>query len=296
METIAIGIDIGGMLDAVLGLTACLVDAAGGADSVAGIGVGTPGFVDEKGIVTGRAVNLPGWEGTRLGESIARRFGRCATVTNDANAMTLAEARFGAGRGVRNLVCYTLGTGIGGGIVAKGKLYTGSNGMAGEFGHVSIDPEGVKCACGQMGCVERYASARGIVRSARELCAAENVEETPFVRMVRSSGEAATSRQVYDFVNAGDPVARRVNDVVCDRLARAVGITINMLAPDLVVLGGGVMMAGPVIVDSVRNHLPRYTLPELLAGCSVVAAQLGEEAGVIGAGALVFEEVLRFDA
>lgn len=317
MEKLAIGIDIGGtslkaaligrdggaanadrvvtpktgsaLLDAVLGMIARQIQAAGGAEKCAGVGIGTPGFVDPEGVIFGHSVNLPGWEGTSLRATIQDRFGLHAVTVNDASAATLAEARFGAGRGVHHLVCLVLGTGIGGGIVADGRLYLGARGMAGEFGHVSVDPEGEPCGCGQRGCVERYASAPGIVRLAREMAGARGIEETAFARMVRSSGDALTSRQIYDFVAAGDPVALRLNDLVCEKIARAICITINTLAPELVVLGGGVMAAGAVIVDTVKRFLPRFALPEPLAACRIALAELGEDAGVVGAGALALD-------
>jgi glucokinase len=321
MDTSAIGIDIGGtaikgaivtrdghfrhlmripsapidtgpaLLDAVLGLIDALIKKSNAETSILGIGLGTPGFVDRDGVIIGKAVNLPQWEGTKLCQSVTDRFGLRASAANDATAMTLAEARFGAGRGVRNLVCYAIGTGIGGGIVANGRIYYGSRGMAGEFGHISIDPNGVPCGCGQRGCVEQYASATGIVRHARAMCEANAVAETDFVRMVRSAKEPLTSQLVYDFVNKQDPAALQVNDFVCDKLARAIGITINTLAPELVALGGGVMLAGAIIVDTVKKHLPKYCLSEMREGCAIEAARLGENAGVIGAGTLVFEEI-----
>jgi glucokinase len=279
-----------GMLDALLGLIATIAEKEGGIINFCGVGIGTPGFVTRDGTIIDRAVNLPGWEGTRLYEPIMERFGLKAIASNDATAATLAEARFGAGRGFDNSVFYSLGTGIGGGIVTGGKLYYGQRGMAGEFGHVSIDPEGVPCGCGQKGCVERYASAPAIAYWARSLCAPDTVEATDFVRMVRTAGESLTARQVYEFVNRRDAVALRVNDVICDKLARAIGITVNILAPDRIVLGGGVMMAGMVIVETVAKFLPKYALTEPLSHCSVARAELGEDAGVIGAGTLVFEE------
>jgi glucokinase len=280
-----------GMLDALLNLIATIVEQEGGTKNLRGVGIGTPGFVGRDGTIIGRAVNLPGWEGTRLYEPIMERFGLKTIASNDATAATLAEARFGAGRGIENSVFYALGTGIGGGIVANGRLYRGSRGMAGEFGHVSIDPEGVPCACGQKGCVECYASAPAIAHWARTLCDSNAAEATEFARMVRAAGDSLTAKQVYEFVNRGDAVALRVNDFVCDKLARAIGGAITMLSPDRVVLGGGVMMAGTVIVDTVAKFLPKYALPEPLSHCTLAIAKLGENAGVIGAGTLVFEEI-----
>jgi glucokinase len=260
---------------------------------VAGIGIGTPGFVSDEGVIFG-AENLPGWKGTQLYKPIAARFGLPVVAANDATVMTFAEAKYGAGRGVRNMACYTLGTGIGGGIVIDYKLYKGSHGMAGELGHIPVESGGIPCNCGQIGCVERYASATGIVNMARTLVAAcRDGEITPFVKAVRADPDALTAKIVYDFVAKGDPLACAVNERACDMLARAIGMTINTLSPDRIVLGGGVMMAGRIIIDTVKKHLPRYSLLPMLEKCDIVAAELGEDAGVIGAAAMAFEEFDR---
>jgi glucokinase len=279
-----------GMLDVLVRIVAEIIEKEGGIKNIRGVGIGTPGFVDRNGTIIGKAVNLPGWEGTRLYGPIRERFGLNAVAANDATAAALAEARFGAARGVENAVFFFLGTGIGGGIVSGGRLQYGSRGMAGEFGHLSIDYEGLPCGCGQKGCVERYASGPAIVYWAQSICGSRDVERTDFVKRVGAQGEPLTAKLVYEFVNKGDAVALRLNDFVCDRLARAIGAVITMLSPNRVVLGGGVMMAGQVIVDTVKKHLPRYSLPETLQNCDIRSAQLGEKAGVIGAGALVFEE------
>jgi glucokinase len=187
------------------------------------------------------------------------------------------------------MVCYALGTGIGGGIVIDHKLYKGSHGMAGELGHIPVVPDGIDCTCGMRGCVECYASATGIVRMAKE-AAAIAAAETPFVKEALSDPGAVTSKMVYDHVKKGDPVACAVNDRACDLLARAIGMTLNALSPDRIVLGGGVMMAGQVIIDTVNRHLPKYCFSMIREKCSIVAAELGEDAGVIGAAAMAFEE------
>ncbi|MBN2036508.1 MAG: ROK family protein [Chitinispirillaceae bacterium] len=324
MEQYAIGVDIGGttvkgavitrdglirekilvptvsaksgqqLLDMVVGVIADLIKRVGATDNLLGVGIGTPGFVDRHGTITGNAVNLPEWQGTNLYDPVMKRFGVRATAANDATAMTLAEIRFGAGRGAANCICLTLGTGIGGGIVIEGKVYKGSHAMAGELGHVSVDHDGVACGCGQKGCVERYASAPGIVFWAREFCArVQETEHTSFVRMVIEGNPPLTSKIVYEYVQRGDPVACRVNEFICDKLARALGIFITTLAPDRVVLGGGVMMAGRVIIATVTRRLPRYCLSETLKRCDIRCAELGEDAGVIGAGYLVFESEPR---
>ncbi|MGA2506198.1 MAG: ROK family protein [Chitinispirillaceae bacterium] len=320
MERAAIGIDVGGtslkglvmeesgksrhltlmateahkggsqVLKNVLALIDTLLAREGSKEHLLGIGIGTPGFVSDDGEVSG-AENLPGWKGTRLYKPILERFGLTPIAANDVTAMALAEAKYGAGRGVSNMVCYALGTGIGGGIVIDHKLYKGSNGMAGEFGHIPVETNGLPCNCGQTGCVEQYASATGIVAMAKRMAAQHTgPDEQPFAKVIRANPGALTSKIVYDFVAKGDPLACAVNDRACDMLARAIGMALNTLSPDRVVLGGGVMSAGRIIIDTVKKHLPRYSLPQILEKCDIAAAELGEDAGVMGAAAMAFEE------
>jgi glucokinase len=255
-----------------------------------GVGIGSPGFVDPSGIVLGGAENLPGWKGTHVFAPIAERFGLRATAANDVTAAALAEYRFGAGRGVQNMVCLALGTGIGGGIVANGGLYKGSHGMAAELGHIVVETNGLPCNCGQCGCVEQYASATGIVNMARRF-AEMNDNKTAFVEAVRKNPEATTAKMVYEAVKAGDPVAHLVHTTAMDMLARVCGIMCNTLSPDRIVLGGGVVMAGQIIVDEVTKHLHKYCWEAIAQRCEIVRAQCGEDAGVLGAAAMVFEDI-----
>jgi glucokinase len=247
--------------------------------------------VDDDGTVIGGAENLPGWNGTQISKPIMARFGLKSVAANDVTVTAMAEAKYGAGRGVRNMVCYALGTGIGGGMVLEGKLYKGSHGMAGEIGHIPVETNGIRCNCGQVGCLERYASAPGIVAMAKTMCAAaSNGEVTHFVKYVTKHGDDLTSKIVYDYVKKHDPVALRVHERTCEMLARGIGMMVNALSPDRVVLGGGVMMAGQIIVDTVAKYVPKYCFPTIWERCTIVAAELGEDAGALGAGAMVFEK------
>ncbi len=318
MEKLAIGIDLGGtnlkgiilnekgegrhltrtpteaqkggahVLNNILNLIEILISKEGSAKNIIGVGIGTPGFVDEDGTVSG-AENLPGWKGTRLYDRISEKFDFKVTAANDVTVATMAEAKYGAGQGVRNLVFFALGTGIGGGIVIDHHLYKGTHGMAGELGHIVVETNGIPCNCGLNGCVERYASATGIVNLAHKLCAETN-DTTPFVLEVKKDPSAVSSKMVYDFVKQNDPVANQVNEIACEMLARAIGITLNTLSPDRVVLGGGVMMAGQVIIDTVSKYVPKHCWPIIWEKCDLVIAKLGEDAGVLGAAGMVFDE------
>jgi glucokinase len=321
MEQLAIGIDLGGtnlkgivmnregegrhltrvpteakkggqkILENILSLIEKLIQKEGSKDQIVGIGIGTPGFVDRDGTMLGGCENLPGWKGMQLYEPIQQQFGLPATAGNDVTVTALAESLFGAGKGVKNMVCLALGTGIGGGIVANGQLYKGSHGMAGELGHICVETNGLQCNCGQKGCVERYASATGIVDMAIRVCQDLDAKaQTAFAHEVLRKPQSLTSKTVYDYVKKNDPVACRVNEGVCEMLARAIGIIVNALSPDRIILGGGVMMAGQVIIDTVSRYVPQFCWPEVWKRCDLAIAQCGENAGVLGAAGLVFED------
>jgi len=280
------------VLDIVLSLIGGLIKKRGSIKNILGVGVGTPGSIDASGTVIGGAHNIPGWLGTRVFKPIVKQFGLSAVACNDAAAMTLAEWRYGAAAGFSNVVGLALGTGIGGGMVLGNRLYEGACGLAGEFGHVSVDYNGVPCKCGQRGCAERYASATGIVQTAHALCAGLAAkDQTPFSRLVKEAPLPLTSKTVFDYVKKGDNVALGVVEEVCDKLARIIGVIVNTLSPERIVLGGGVMNAGRVIIDTTRKKLPRYCLIDSRNNCTLVCAGLGDQAGVIGAAQLVFEKM-----
>lgn len=277
------------VLDNILQLVAALIGKIGGQGEIAGVGIGSPGFIDSDGTVIGGAENLPGWQGTQVFLPIKKRFELRAAAANDVTAMALAESRFGAGRGVANMVCLALGTGIGGGIVLNGRLYKGSHGMAGELGHISVETDGIQCNCGLKGCVEQYASATGIANLASQLHGTVG-EPSRLGNIVADKSEPVTSKLVYEFVAKRDPLALLVHRTACRMLARACGIICNAFAPDRIVLGGGVLEAGDIIVDEVSKHVPDNCWPGIWERCDIARAECGEDAGALGAAALVFEE------
>ncbi len=275
------------VLKNLLSLIGVLIEKSGDKDSVIGVGIGTPGFIDSDGTILGGAENLPGWRGTQVFEPIMEQHGLRATGGNDVTVAALAELKFGAGKGVNNLVCFALGTGVGGGIVINGKVYKGTHGMAGEVGHISVETDGLQCSCGQKGCVEMYASATGIVRLARYFAAGE---DSPLAQIAKTDPDAVTSKLVYGHVAKNDSLALKVHHKATQMLGKAVGITINTLSPDRVVLGGGVMMAGDVILEAVKKYAARHCWPEIFEQCTIVPAQLSEDAGVLGAASMAFDE------
>ncbi|MBD3347045.1 MAG: ROK family protein [Chitinivibrionales bacterium] len=280
------------VLENILTLIEKLLKKEGSSESCIGVGLGTPGFVDDDGTVLGGAENLPGWKGTNIYDPIMQQFGLKTTATNDVTITALAEAKYGAGKGIKNMVCFALGTGIGGGIVINGKVYKGSHGMAGEIGHIMVDPNGLPCTCGHKGCVEQYASATGIVNLAKMLAMKfESDIPSTLKRIALETPESLSAKLVYDYAKDSDPFGQYINEIACEKLAHAIGIIINTLSPDRVILGGGVMKAGHIILDTVARHIPKYCWQQLWELCDLVESELGEDAGAIGAAALAFEEI-----
>lgn len=237
-----------------------------------GVGVGVPGPIDvARGVVTS-APNMPGWRDVPIARWVARATGVPAVIENDANAAALGECWVGAGRGRRSVVLYTLGTGIGGGIVLDGKLWHGAKGGAGELGHVPVEPDGRRCPCGARGCIEAYASARAVVKRFRELRA---------VRRSRIGGRDA--KEICDAARKGDPLARSVVQEAGRYLGLAVAGVVNTLNPEVVILGGGMSAAGGVILSPVRAAVRAHALPLMRKGLRIVSARLGNAAGAIGA-------------
>ncbi|MBD3321438.1 MAG: ROK family protein [Chitinivibrionales bacterium] len=280
------------VLENILALIGLLLEKEISRDSCIGVGLGTPGFVDGDGTVLGGAENLPGWKSTSIYSSVFATYGLKASATNDVTVTALAESQFGAGKGVGNMVCLALGTGIGGGIVINNQVYKGTHGMAGEIGHIIVEPDGIPCTCGHKGCVEQYASATGIVNITRKLAPVyESDAPSTLKRIALESPELITAKIVYDHAKDNDPFGIYINDVVCEKLARALGTVINTLSPDRIILGGGVMKAGRIIIDTVSRHVPDFCWRQLWERCDIVAAELGENAGVLGAASLAFADL-----
>lgn len=265
--------------------------------SLIGAGIGIPGIIDlDEGVVRTSA-NLPGWENYPVRAEIEGRLGARISLENDAKLAALGEQWLGAARGVDNMGMITLGTGIGGCIVLGGKIFHGMNGMAGEYGHVTVEPEGVPCGCGNRGCAERYASATAVVRMAREEIAAGSAPE--LAQAANSEAEFG-AKAIYDLAMRGDAPAQRI----FERFGRALGIMladiVNVLNLDMYVIGGGVSSAwdafAPRMFQELRTRSTIYaaTAPhdtptngEVPAtptrGRTIIArAQLGSDAGLFG--------------
>ena len=253
-----------------------------------GIGMGTPGTVNiEAGTVIG-AYNLNWKTEQNVKEAIEAGTGIKFAIDNDANVAALGERWKGAGNNADDVVFMTLGTGVGGGIIANGQMIHGL-GAGGEIGHINVEPNGYLCTCGNKGCLETYASATGVVRVARDM-AEEFAGKSELKRML-DDGEEISSKIIFDLAKEKDTLAAMVVDRVCYYLGLACANLGAITNPDYIVIGGGVSAAGKFLLDQVKDYFQKFAFPTVKTSTKLKLAELGNEAGVIGAAslALVFK-------
>lgn len=255
-------------------------------DRLIGIGIGAPGPVNKEDGSLEVAVNL-GWENFPLQKILERETSLPVTVENDANVAALGEMWKGAGNRAKNLLCVTLGTGVGGGIIVNGEIVHGANGAGGEIGHItSVPVGGAPCNCGKKGCLETVASATGIVRLALEEFSSS--VENSRLREV----EEITAKLVFDAAKAGDPLAQRVLEQVIFHLGLALANLANGLNPEKIVIGGGVSKAGDALLQPLKSAFIPFAFPRVAQGVEIALATLGNQAGVIGAAWLAKQKLL----
>lgn len=275
--------------DAVIGRVvemsrAVISESRRGAGEVTRIGIGCGGPLDPwRGVVL-NALNNPGWIDIPLTDRVSEELGVPAFLDNDANAAALGEHRFGAGRGVTNMVYLTVSTGVGGGVIAGGRLLRGENGNAAELGHLTVDAHGRSCQCGSIGCLEAYASGTNIAARAREALSGGDEPSR-----LRSGPVDLTAADVSGAARAGDPLAARVWGETTTLLGAGIATMIHAFNPSLVVLGGGVTTAGDLLLGPVRRAVAERTMSWLHEVVRIVPAQLGEHAGILGAVAVALD-------
>ena len=252
------------------------------ASDIEGMGFGFPGQIDcQKGIVR-LAPNIPGWVNVPIAEIMEKEFGIPTRVDNDVRTATLGELNYGAGVGCENLVCITVGTGIGSGLVVNGKLVRGANNAAGEIGHIKLNMQGGPlCGCGDRGCLEAYASGPSIVAMAEEYIRGgkstkyrelANPDITPYIVAVAAK--------------EGDPVARQIFRIMGEYIGMGLTSVVNLLNPEKIIIGGGVADAGDILLDPIRETIAKRAMT-IQKEVEVVPAQLGNTAGMIGASLLI---------
>jgi len=255
--------------------------------AVAGVGIGSPGPLNRK---TGTVINTPnlGWRNFPLRDLIANAVKLPCTLDNDANCATYGEWWLGAGRGTQSLVGFTLGTGIGGGIVLNGEIYHGCSDVAGEIGHMTIDSNGRKCKCGNYGCLEQYASGPAI--AARAVEGIEAGAESLLEEMVDGKLDDVTAATVYEAAVLGDPYATEVMKDTAKFLGSGVASIINILNPQMVVIAGGVTRAGDHLFIPLIAEVRRRAFRSAQECCRIVPAELPGTAGVVGAAGVFKKE------
>ena len=247
---------------------------------IVGVGVGAPGPLDTKSGIVLLTPNL-GWVNLPLRRIIHDRLGLPAMLDNDANCAVLGEWWVGAARGSKNAIGLTIGTGIGGGIILDGKLYHGASDVAGEIGHTTIDTEGRRCKCGNYGCLEAYASGPNIAMRAREVLEAGAVSILP--SQVGGDLTRITAQTVYEAAAAGDELALEVVNDTAKFLAVGVANLLNVFNPEVVVVCGGVTLAGDHLFVPLRREVSRRAFKPAVAACRIVPGELSGTAGVFGA-------------
>lgn len=249
---------------------------------ICGVGIGLPGRHNSKGTICLRAPQFPNWHNVHVTSYLAKATGLPVHMMNDVTMATLGEYYFGEGKGTKNMVMLAIGTGIGGGIIADGKLLSGAKGRAGEVGHITVQPHGPMCKCGSRGCLEALASGSAI--SGRAAAAVASHEPT-LLRQKVQSVEHLNAKVVTEAALEGDKVARRI----LQEVGQAIGIGVAMLAvtlnPEKVIIGGGVSLSGEPLFSAIRKEVDARMHVGSPKDLSIVPAKLGSQAGLIGAGA-----------
>lgn len=252
---------------------------------IKGIGVGSPGTVNlESGKIEGSCPNLPQMVNVNLKSWISKNFEFPIHVDNDANVMALAESKFGAVKGYKNALCLTLGTGIGGGIILDGKLFHGSSFAGAEFGHMTICYNGRQCRCGGIGCLEMYASAPAMVKDAKWLL--RRNRKSVIHKLVREDLSKLTTEVIFEAERKGDVLASDVINHVSAYLGAGIASAVNLLNPQVVVIGGGVSEGGASFIRRIEKEVKRRAFQSATKNLKVVKAKLGNDAGFIGAAIL----------
>jgi glucokinase-like ROK family protein len=271
-------------------LSGLLGDQGSEAREVRAIGVGVPGPVEYASGLLNSPPIMPGWDRFPIRDAFAAEYAAPVFVDNDVNVMTLGEHRGGAGKGVDNVLFVKIGTGIGGGIIADGRLYRGSQGCAGDIGHICADPNGPVCSCGNVGCLEAMAGAPAIVAKA-ERCARDGVSPM-FGEMLERRGALGT-RDVGEAAGLGDYHALGIIKESGRLVGGVIATLVSTLNPSLVIIGGGVANIGHALLGEIRSTVYRRSLPLATRNLPIVLSELEGLAGVTGAGVLAAEGVLR---
>jgi glucokinase len=286
-----------GVAQVVANITQSMRDATARADvaldNVIAIGLGSPGPLNSREGIVINPPNLNGWNNVPLRRMIEDEFRLPVVLDNDANAAAFGEFWAGAGKDVNTLVCFTLGTGVGGGIIIDGKLLRGPDDTGGELGHCTIDYDGYPCKCGNRGCLETYVSATAIVRRMRD--AIECGEKTIIFELVDGHLDRLTSKLVHTALLKGDALAARIMHETGVFLGIGIANAVNALNPDMIVICGGVIEAGEHLFAPAREEVKKRAFEGPARRAQIVPAVLGDDAGCIGAAGIALDALKNND-
>lgn len=259
---------------------------------VVGIGIGTPGLVDlEKGIVY-EAPNIPDWDNVPLANSYKKRFGIPTFLENDANSAALGEWWIGAGRGTKNMICLTLGTGIGGGIIIDGKVYHGALGYAGELGHIALSFDGPKCGCGNTGCMEAYASATGIIKRTKALLKDRKNRKSIIYKLISGDLNKMNPAIITQAARKGDKLAIKIWKDTGFYLGSGIASYANIFNPEMVVLTGGMTGAGNLLFESMWETVRKRAFKGAVKNLKILPGKIPDDAGAVGAAKTAFQRTM----
>ena len=259
-----------------------IVGSSTSIDEIEAIGIGSPGPLDAKKGIIITTPNLP-FKNYNLVQPLKEKYNIPVYLDNDANAAAIGEYMFGAGKGKNSIVYFTVSTGVGGGAVLDGKVYRGHTSNALEIGHTTVDPNGPRCNCGNLGCLEAMSSGTAIAKKGKE-AVSTNVETS------LKKHDTVTSYEVFKEAEAGDEVAKDIIDNALTYLGIGVANAISTFDPEMIIIGGGVSKAGDIVFDTVKKVVNKRCFKSMAESCEIVPAGLGSDAGVVGAVALAIIE------
>lgn len=250
-------------------------------EKMAAIGLGAPGISNPETGIIFRSPNLPDWHDVPLRDIVADRLQKRVFLINDANAAALGEMAYGAAKGCRNFLYITISTGIGGGIIINGKLYTGATGIAGEVGHIVVEPDGIPCNCGGAGCWELYASGSAIARRARENI--QQGKKTHLLEMAHGDPEKIDAQLVAKAAEQGDTLAKKLIRETSRYLGMGLGSLINIFNPELIIIGGGMTKMGDRLLEPAIKEAGKRSYQVAFKAVRFALPELGQNSGVLGA-------------
>ena len=270
------------------------VETCGGRSTdIVGIGIGTPGLVDlDRGIVY-EAPNIPGWDNVPLAKIYREKFGVPVFLENDANSAALGEWWTGAGKGTKHMLCFTLGTGIGGGIIIDGKVYHGAEGYAAELGHISLSFDGPKCGCGNTGCMEAYASAKGITERTRALLKDKKNRKSLIYKLINGNSGKITPAVITQAARKKDSLAVKIWKDTGYYLGSGIASYANIFNPEIIVLTGGMTGAGKLLFKSMWETVHRRAFKGAVKNLKIVKGNLPDDAGAVGAAKTAFQRTIE---